>query len=438
MKISIIWTGYVWLIQAVWLSKLWFEVTAIDIFEEKIDKLKKAIATIYEKGLDELLKETYKNIDFSINLEKVTWSDAIFICVGTPQNKDWETDLWYIEQVINNLKKILNWDEIIIIKSTVPVWTNKKMHDLLERKNSIVSNPEFLREWFAIEDFFNPDRIVLGFDKDEKKETKEKVISIYKTFKEKNIEIIKTNWESSELIKYSANSFLACKISFINEISKLADKTWANIKDISKAIWLDPRIWEKFLNAWIWYWWSCFPKDVKSLIHQFKENDLKWEIIKEVDKVNQNQVQYFFDKILNHYDNKLHWKSIWFLWVAFKPWTDDLRESKAIELIEKLIYSWAKLKIYDYNKQALDNFKKYINWLLLTNSRWFFDIEIKNNFEEINKNSDSLIIAIEDKEILKEDFSKIKLKDNIIFDGKNLLKKDNIKKLWFKYIAVGQ
>jgi len=436
MKISIIWTWYIWLIQAVWLAKLWFNITSIDVFQDKIDKLKSWIPTIYEEWLEELLKENINNINFTTNKKEIIWSDIIFLCVWTPQDDNGKTDLWYIFWAINDIKIYLNWNEIIVIKSTVPVWTNEKVFELLEWKNKVISNPEFLREWLAIKDFFNPDRIVFWFWDVTDDETIKKIKSIYKYFEQKNIPILTTNWQTAELIKYSANSFLATKISFINEIAKLSDQVWANIKDIAKAIWMDDRIWEKFLNAWIGYGWSCFPKDVKSLIHQFKENNLSWEIITKVDEINTLQVKYFLEKIFNYYNNNLHWKTISILWVAFKPDTDDLRESKWIEIIKKLMYAWVKLKVFDYNKEALINFKKYLDWMILQNSRWFFWVEIVNIFEELVSNSDSLIITLEDRKILNEDLSKINLKDNIIFDGKNILDKNTINNLGIKYIWV--
>lgn len=436
MKIWVIGTGYVWLIQAIGLSKIGFEVTAVDIFEDKIEQLNKGIPTIYENGLEELLQETYKNIDFTTDISKISWCDAVFLCVWTPQDDEWRTNLAYLEQATKDLKEILIWKEIIIIKSTVPIWTNKNISKILDNKHSIVSNPEFLREGLAIDDFFSPDRIVLGFNNNESENNINKVKKIYKYFTDKNIDVVTTNWETAELIKYAANSFLATKITFINEIARIADKSWANIKDISKAIWLDPRVWDKFLNAWIGYGWSCFPKDVKSLIHQFWENNLSWEIIKAVDKVNSEQVEYFIDKILLKYDNNLQWKTFWIIWVAFKPDTDDLRESRALVIIKKLLKVGANLKVFDYNEKALENFEKF-SYSLTTGIRNFVPITICSSFKKVTENIDSLIIAIEDKRILDEDISKIKIKDNIIFDWKNILDRQEVEKNSFEYIGVG-
>ena len=438
MKISVIWTWYVWLIQAVWLAKIGFNVTALDVFEDKINKLKSWIPTIYENWLEDLLKETLPNINFTLDINELKNSDVIFLCVWTPQDDEGKTDLTYILQASQNLKNILKWDEIIVIKSTVPVWTNEKIYKELWEKNPIVSNPEFLREWLAIEDFFNPDRVVLWFRDSEKQEVINKLLEVYKYFSNKWIDIVQTNWQTAELIKYAANSFLATKITFINEIARLSDKVWANVKDVAKAIWMDKRIWEKFLNAWIWYWWSCFPKDVKSLIHQFKENDLAWDIISKVDETNWTQVDYFLEKIYAKYPNWVKWKTISIIWVAFKPDTDDLRESRALIIINNLLKAWATLKVYDYNEKALENFEKY-SYSLTTWIRNFIPIVISKSFEEATRWSDFCIITIEDKRILGEDFSKLKsnLKDQKIFDGKNILDKKQMQNLGFEYYWVG-
>lgn len=434
MKISVIWTWYVWLIQTVWLAKIGFKITALDIFEDKIEKLKSWIPTIYENWLEELLNETLPNIDFTTNINKLSWSDIIFLCVWTPQDDEWKTDLSYIKNAVNDLKNVLSWDEIIVIKSTVPVWTNKMVYELLGSKNPVVSNPEFLREWLAIEDFFNPERVILGFNENEKSFVLTKIKEVYNYFIEKNIPIVETNWQTAELIKYAANSFLATKITFINEIARLSDKVWANIKDISKAIWIDSRIWKKFLNAWIWYGWSCFPKDVKSLIHQFKENNITPWVIEKVDYVNQTQVDYFIDKIVTKYWSDLHWKTISLIWVAFKPDTDDLRESRWLLVVNKLLKLWATVKVFDYNNKALENFEKY-SYSLSTGIKNYIPIIIWDNFENTTKNSSFLVITIEDKRILNENFNKLKsnINDPVIFDWKNILDKKTMQNLWFEY-----
>lgn len=435
MKIWVIWTGYVWLIQAVWLSDLWFDVTAVDIFQEKIDQLNSWIPTIYENWLEELLQKTYKNINFTTDKTTLKWCDVVFLCVWTPQDDEWKTDLTYIRQASKDLSEILNWDEIVVVKSTVPVWTNREVYEILWHKNPVASNPEFLREWLAINDFFNPDRIVLGFRENEDEKVISKLEKIYSNFTKNNVEIFKTDWQTAELIKYAANSFLATKITFINEIARLADSVWADVRWVAKAIWMDPRVWDKFLNAWIGYGWSCFPKDVKSLIHQFSEKWLDADIIKNVDKTNTTQVNYFLDKIFNKYWNDLHWKTIAVVGLAFKPDTDDLRESRALIIVQKLLKAWAMLRVFDYNSKARENFEKY-SYSLSTWIKNFIPITHTSSFEECVKGCDTLVITIEDKKILDENLWNIKLKDNTIFDWKNIIPKEEAQRLGFEYYGV--
>lgn len=438
MKITVIWTWYVWLIQAVWLAKIWFQVQAIDIFPDKIEKLRRWEPTIYENWLSEMLTETLSNIDFTTDTTSISGSDIIFLCVGTPQDDEWKTDLSYIQQAARNIQPILTGKEIIIIKSTVPVGTNAMIYDILWGKNPVVSNPEFLREGLALEDFFSPDRIVLWFQENETSQVINQVMQIYGYFIEKNIPILTTDWQTAELIKYAANAFLATKITFINEIARLADSCVADIKDIRYALWLDKRIWDKFLNAGIWYGGSCFPKDVKSLIHQFQEKNLHPALISNVDSVNATQVEYFLEKIFSQYGNNLHWKTIWIFWVAFKPDTDDLRESRALIIIHRLMKAGAFLKVFDYNQKARENFEKYI-YGLSTGIRNFIPITLTTRFLDITSGSDFLVMTLEDRRVLDEDFSKVKenLKDKTIFDGKNILDKHKMKELWMHYYWVG-
>lgn len=436
MKIWVIWTGYVWLIQAVWLTDLWFEVTAVDIFQEKIDQLNAWIPTIYENWLEELLQKTYKNINFTTDKTTLKWSDVIFLCVWTPQDESGKTDLTYIRQASKDLREILIWDEIIVVKSTVPVWTNKEVYEILWEKNPVVSNPEFLREWLAIHDFFNPDRVVLGFRKNEDKKVIQKLEKIYSNFEKNWVEIFKTDWQTAELIKYAANSFLATKITFINEVARLADSVWADVRDVAKAIWMDPRVGEKFLNAWIGYGWSCFPKDVKSLIHQFWENWLQATIIEKVDYTNSTQVHYFLEKIYTQYSEDLHGKVFAIVGLAFKPDTDDLRESRSLIIVNELIKRWAMLRVFDYNEKARENFEKY-SYSLSTGIKNFIPITHCKNFKDCIKWCDALVVTIEDKNVLWEDLGDMKLKDNIIFDWKNIISKEKAQALGFKYFGVG-
>ncbi|MFA7298220.1 MAG: UDP-glucose/GDP-mannose dehydrogenase family protein [Candidatus Absconditabacterales bacterium] len=437
MKISVVGIGYVGLIQAVGLAKIGFNITCIDSFEEKIQNLKEGITPIYEDGLESLLTEVKDKISYSIDLTTVKNSDVIFLCVGTPQDKDGKTDLNQIKNAVIKLKDILSGKEIIVIKSTVPVGTNKMVYELLNGKNSIVSNPEFLREGNAIDDFLNTERIILGFNKNENENVINIIKNVYSFFSDKNTPFIITNWETAELIKYTANSFLATKISFMNEIAQLADNVDANIKDIITGISLDSRIGKQFLNAGIGYGGSCFPKDVRSLIHQFTSNGLSGQIVSTVDKVNKEQIGYFMGKIDKQIDS-FAGKHIALIGIAFKPDTDDIRESKGIELCNMLVERGAIIHCFDYNAKARINFQNYLN--ILGSSRFEMPIYIHSDILSTCKDCESLIITIEDKKILQENWHEIKknMKGDMIFDGRNILDKNKIKKIGFNYIGIGQ
>lgn len=425
MKIWIIGTWYVWLIQAVWLAKLWHEIVSLDIDENKIKELKSWKAIIYEPGLEELLEGVKDNISFTVSYKDLDNCEIIFVAVWTPQDRRWRTNKDFIHKAAISIKKNLSWEKVIILKSTVPVGTNKEVSEILWEKFYVISNPEFLREGKAIDDFFNPDRVVVWFNINEKETIKEKVRQMYSWFIKKNIPYIETNWETAELIKYAANSFLAMKISFINELARLADQTWANIQVLAKWIGLDKRIWESFLNAWLWYWWSCFPKDVKSLIHQFKENWLDWELVQCTDKVNQKQLIYFFEKIEKFYDD-IEGKRFLLLWLAFKPDTDDLRESRSIEIAKMLNEKWAKIYWFDYIKKAMDNVKQQFDF-----------IKVVDDIYSVN-NLDGIIIWTEYKQFNDLDWDKLKDNTNIpvIFDWRNILDKEKLKKVGFIYKGI--
>jgi len=428
MKIWIIWTWYVWLIQALWLAKIWFDVTCLDIDENKINDLKNWKAVIFEPWLEELLLETKSKINFTTNYKDLNSCDIIFIAVWTPQDKRWRTNKDFIHKASISIKQNVEKWKVIVIKSTVPVWTNKEVSEILWEWFEVASNPEFLREWKALEDFFEPDRIVVGFSKNVKIETKNKIWEMYKYFLDKNIPYIQTSWETAELIKYAWNSFLATKISFINELSQLADKVWADIEELARWIWLDKRIWNSFLNAWLWYWWSCFPKDVKSLIHQFKENWFWWKIISAVDEINQDQLKFFVKKIENFYDN-LEWKNFLVLWLAFKPDTDDLRESRSIALIKELEKKWANIFWFDPLPKARENVKKT-----------YPEIEVLDDLENISGiwKIDWIIIWTEYKSFNDLDWEWIKNKISmpVIFDWRNILDWEKISKIGFIYKKI--
>ncbi|ENN95639.1 nucleotide sugar dehydrogenase [Methanocaldococcus villosus KIN24-T80] len=440
MKISVVGTGYVGLIQAVGLAELGFEVVGIDIDEMKIKQLNKGKSPLYEEDLEELLKKHInKNLTFTTSYEPIKDSDVVFLCVGTPQDAEGNADLRFLFSAVEKMKDYLDEKyRVIVIKSTVPVGTNRKVKEILKGYNvDVVSNPEFLREGIAVYDFFNPERIVLGFEDLSNKKPIEIMETIYGYFKEKNIPFIITNWETSELIKYASNAFLATKISFINELAKLSDKVGADIKTISYAMGLDKRIGDKFLNAGIGYGGSCFPKDVKALIKQFENNNIEPILIKATDKVNEEQIKWFFEKIKGYYGN-LNGKTFAVLGLAFKPNTDDLRESRAIKLIDMLLDSGAIVKGFDYVEKAREN---TINMYKLNKSKivYGYNLYVLDDIYEAVKDVDGIIIATE-YDYNKEDWKKIGklVKEKVIFDGRNVLDVKKVKKLGFKYYGVGR
>ncbi|MBA2863639.1 UDP-glucose dehydrogenase family protein [Methanococcus maripaludis] len=438
MKISVIGTGYVGLIQAVGLASFGFDVTGIDIDESKVKMLNNGVCPLYEDGLEKLLKKHVgNNLKFTTSYEETIDSDVIFLCVGTPQDKEGNTDLKYIFSAVEMLKKHFQSQKWLVIKSTVPIGTNRLLKERLTGYDiEIISNPEFLKEGVALKEFLNPERIVLGFDENDSS-SKEILEKIYKNFKEKNIPFILTNYETSEMIKYASNAFLATKISFINELSKLADKTNADIKTVAYSMGLDDRIGKKFLNAGIGYGGSCFPKDVKSLIKQFEYNGVVPKIITATNSVNENQIKWFFGKIKNYYGN-INGKTFAILGLAFKPDTDDLRESAGIKLIDLLLCEGAIIKGYDYIKQAREN---ACNIYKSNASKPFHgsNFYVLDNLYDTVSNVDGIIITVEDNKLNYEDWSNIfnLASEKIIFDGKNILHKEKVEKFGFEYFGVG-
>lgn len=439
-KISVIGTGYVGLIQAVGLAEFGFDVVGVDIDESKIKDLNKAKCPLYEEGLDKSLKRHVgKNLNFISSYNEIKDVDIIFLCIGTPQDPEGNPDLRFIYLATESIKKELDDSyKILIVKSTVPTGTNRDIKSLLKDYNvDVVSNPEFLREGIAFYDFFNPERIVLGFENlNNKKPIKIITEEIYSYFKEKNIPFVITDWETAELIKYASNAFLATKLSFINELAKLSDKIKANVKTVSYAMGLDPRIGNRFLDAGIGYGGSCFPKDVKALAKQFQHNGISPKLIQATDLVNEEQIRWFFEKIKNYYGN-LAGKKLAVLGLAFKPRTDDLRESIAIKLIDLLLKNKTIIKGFDYVEKAIEN---AVNRYKLDKSKAFYgyNLYVFDDLYKTVKDVDGIIITTE-YDFNNEDWEKIGsiVKNKIIFDGRNILDVDKIKKLGFEYYGVG-
>jgi len=428
MKILVIGTGYVGLVTATGLAELGHQVTAVDIDFKKINKLKKGIMPFFEPALKPLVIRNIQKqrLFFNINLKNfLDKSQFIFICVGTPPKRDGSADLKYIKQVVRVIGQNIKESKIIINKSTVPIGTGLIIKKIIKKyfpgEINVVSCPEFLREGRAVSDFFHPDRIVIGSDN---QKAIELVANLFKKIK---TEKLKTTLESAELIKYAANAFLATKISFINEIANLCEKVKADVQIVATGMGLDKRIGPSFLKAGIGYGGSCFPKDIRALKQIAGGNGYHFRLLKAVIEVNYFQRLVILKKIKLIYP-RLKNKIVCVLGLAFKDLTDDVRESAAIEIIKKLIKQGAKIQAFD--PQAMINAKKVLN----------YRIKYCQNAYEACKNAQFLIIATEWPQFKKLNWQKIKhlMKNDIILDGRNLLDKQKIEKLGFKYIGVGR
>lgn len=428
MKITIIGTGYVGLVTGVGLAELGHQIFCVDTDPAKIKMLSQGQEIFYEPDLSKLLKKNLKSgrLIFTTNLaEVINKAQIVFICVGTPPKKDGSADLCYVLKVAADINKCAASGKIIVTKSTVPVGTGELLEKVLNSKNgrifTAVSCPEFLREGRAIYDFFHPDRIIAGAAKES---VGFKVINLFSKIKAHKMV---TSRETAELIKYASNAFLATKISFINEISNICEQVKANVDKVACGMGYDARINPHFLKAGIGYGGSCFPKDVRALRQIAGCKGYNFRLLKAVIEVNNQQKKIFIEKIKKNLGN-LKGKAVAVLGLAFKDNTDDIRESAAIDIIKALIKAGARVKVYD--PQAMVNAKK-----VLANS-----VAFCSSPEEAAAQSIALIIVTEWPEFAKLDWQKIKnlMKNPVIFDGKNLLDKNKMNKLKFKYYSVGR
>ena len=432
MKICMIGTGYVGLVSGVCFSDLGNSVYCVDKNEDKINLLNKGKVPIYEPGLDELIKKNskQKRLFFTTDLKlAVQKSDIIFICVGTPTKKNSNSaNLKYVFQVANELKKIIKKYKIIVTKSTVPVTTGDKIEKILiklKRKKlvDIVSNPEFLREGEAIRDFVYPDRVVIGTNS---KKANRVLKNLYLPIIKKSSRYLQTSRRGAELIKYASNSFLATKISFINELANLCEKTNVDIKDISNGMGLDQRIGDRFLRAGPAYGGSCFPKDTRALIDTATKYKIDLSIVKSTVKSNnlrKIQLTKRIEKILN---KKVKNKKITFLGVTFKPNTDDMREAASIPMIKYLNKRNCEIRYYDPSGEK----KEFKN---LKNVQYF------RNITSACFKTDLIIIHTEWNEFKLLNFKKLVKKNNfIVYDLRNIYSPKKMRELRIKYFAIGR
>ena len=425
-------TGYVGLVSGVCFADLGNNVICVDKDQQKINSLKKGKIPIYEPGLEELVLKNYKNkrLNFSTDLnDSVKKSDIIFICVGTPTKKGGSNaDLSQVYNVAKDISKSINKFKIIITKSTVPVTTGDEIEKIIRKKNkkknfSIVSNPEFLREGEAIRDFIYPDRVVVGTN-----EVKSNKIlkTLYSPLISKGAQYLNTSRRAAELIKYASNAFLATKVTFINELANLCEKTNINIEDISIGMGLDKRIGGRFLRAGPAYGGSCFPKDTKAIMNTAERFKINLSVIKSVIKSNENRSNLLLNRIKKLLKNRIKNKNICFLGVTFKANTDDMRDSSSLSMIPALVKKGAKIKYYDPT-----GFKKEFSKIK--------NVSYIDNIKDSVKGSDLVIIHTEWNDFKSINFRNlVKGKKFIIYDMRNIYSPSKIINQGFKYYCIGR
>ncbi|WP_088042664.1 UDP-glucose/GDP-mannose dehydrogenase family protein [Bacillus sp. EAC] len=431
MKIAILGTGYVGLTTGVCLSEIGHDVVCLDINEEKINKLRAGISPIYEPGLEDLI---IKNASAGRLLFTTSYNEGlenaqiIIIAVGTPQSDDGAADLSYIESAALNIASHLNSETIIAIKSTVPVGTNEKIRDLIRKncseeiKFEMVSNPEFLRQGSAVKDTMKADRIIIGCEN--------KVVAqiVQEMYAPLNVPFLVTSIRSAEMIKYASNAFLASKISYINEIANICEVVGANVEDVAMGMGKDNRIGEAFLNAGIGYGGSCFPKDVKALLHTAQSNGIEFSFLKDIIAINENQHELLVMKALRRF-GELSGRKIALLGLSFKPNTDDMREAPSIKIARSLNSLGADVVAYD--PVAINNARNIIG----------DTITYASSVKEALSGSDAVFIVTEWKEFTELDLSRLsdQMKNPIIFDGRNCIVEDRLRECkYVEYYPVGK
>jgi UDPglucose 6-dehydrogenase len=436
MKITVIGTGYVGLVTGTCFAEVGMDVTCVDIDAKKIENLQNGILPIYEPGLEEMVlrNSQKKRLHFSTSLENsIKESEVAFIAVGTPPDEDGSADLKYVLAVAAGIGQHMQKPLVVVTKSTVPVTTAEKVHqavkaELDKRKSSIdfyiASNPEFLKEGAAIEDFMKPDRIVVGTNRPEAEEIMRK---LYKPFLMNGHPIIFMDIPSAEMTKYAANAMLATKISFMNDVANLCEIMGANVNMVRRGIGSDARIGHKFIYPGVGYGGSCFPKDVKALIKTAKEHKYDMRILNAVEEVNDRQKEVLFNKIKTHFNNDLEGKTFAFWGLSFKPKTDDMREAPSLVIIEKLLKAGADVIAYD--PVAMHEAKRVLG----------DTIAYSNDMYNTLNGADALLIVTEWPEFRSPDFGEMgkRLKSKLIFDGRNIFEHKDMKNIGFDYYCIG-
>ena len=432
MKITVIGTGYVGLVTGTCFAETGNKVTCVDIDKAKVDKLSSGQITIYEPGLEKIFLRNTKEgrLVFTTNLEEVLEaSEIIFLALPTPPGADGSADLKYVLGVADKMGKLMKGYKVVVNKSTVPVGTADKVREAIAKNYKgafdVVSNPEFLREGVAVDDFMKPDRVVIGTKSEQAKKV---MTELYAPFVRQGNPLIFMDERSSELTKYAANSFLATKISFMNEIAQLCERMGADVDMVRRGIGSDDRIGKRFLFPGIGYGGSCFPKDVQALVKSSNEVNYDFEILKAVEKVNALQKLHLVSKINTYFKNDLQGKKIALWGLAFKPNTDDIRDAPAIDMINALTAAGATITAYD--PEAMSNVKNKIG----------DKIKYATNQYEALTGADILVIATEWSEFRTPDFEIIEkeLPSKVIFDGRNLFDVAKMKEMGYHYESIGR
>ena len=429
MNIAIIGTGYVGLVTGTCFADLGNNVICADNNTKKIKSLKKGICTIYEPGLEEMIRRNRNKgrLRFTYNIKEATMkSEVIFICVGTPPKENGEAELLYIENVSRDIAPYIKSYKLIVEKSTVPVETGERVAEVINHikrnkiKFDVASNPEFLREGSAIDDFMHPDRIVIGVAS---KRAKDLLMELYRPLR---APIVVTDIKGAEIIKHAANSFLATKISFINALSNICEKVGADVTEVARGIGLDKRINMDFLNAGIGYGGSCFPKDVDAFVHICAKLGYDFGLLKEVRKINQMQREVIIRKAKEVLWN-LPGKTIAVLGLSFKPNTDDIRSAPSLYIIRSLQDLGCKIKVYD--PKAMDKAREVLTGVKFCKSAY-----------DAAKGSDALMVLTEWNEFKELDFRKVKklVKQAVVIDGRNIYDPQEMKKMGFRYRGIGR
>ena len=437
MNIAIVGTGYVGLVSGTCFAEMGVNVTCVDVNEQKIQSLLNGQIPIYEPGLDEMVLRNYKEgrlhftTDITTCLDSV---DIVFSAVGTPPDEDGSADLKYVLEVARTVGRNMNKYLILVTKSTVPVGTAKKVKQAIQEELDkrgvqipfdVASNPEFLKEGAAIKDFMSPDRVVVGV---ESEKAKEMMTRLYRPLMLNNFRVIFTDIPSAEMIKYAANSMLATRISFMNDIANLCELVGADVNMVRKGIGADSRIGSKFLYPGCGYGGSCFPKDVKALIKTAEKNRYDMKVLKAVEEVNEEQKSILFKKLLKHYDGDLKGKTVAIWGLAFKPETDDMREATSLVIIKKLTEAGCTVKVYD--PVAMNECKRRIGETV-TYATDMYDAVL---------NADALLLLTEWKQFRLPSWGVIKKSMNqpVIIDGRNIYDAKEMKEFGFEYMCIGK